>query len=88
LAILADPFTIREVHPKKKRFTLAEMYQLIGCDCVQMIGLADGRTMWMDEEAKLRDGPKRVNLLCDRLADACGRTAGGFRCGQRVDLQA
>ena len=45
----------KEVFPRnpKKGFTLDELYWLIGCSTVQAITLADGRTMWMDEEAKL-----------------------------------
>lgn len=45
----------REVLPRnpKKGFTLDELYWHIGCSTVQAISLADGRTMWMDEEAKL-----------------------------------
>ena len=48
-------------------FKLEELYQLIECDMVQMIRLADGRTMWMDEESKLRTLPPEPNHKATQL---------------------
>ena len=42
------------VHSEKENFSLEEMYSLIGCEMVQVIYLADGKVMWLDEEAKLK----------------------------------
>ena len=56
MALLIHPDgSEQEVFPRKskKGFTLDELYSLIGCTTVQAISLADGRTMWMDEEGKL-----------------------------------
>lgn len=56
MAILIDPDGSQsEVHPRnpRKGFSLEELYGLIECTTVQAISLADGRTMWMDEEGKL-----------------------------------
>lgn len=47
--------TETEVQPKNSQdFQLQELYELIECSTVEMIYLADGRTMWMDEESKLK----------------------------------
>lgn len=63
-----DESTVVPNHPSQG-FTLAELYRLIGCSTVQAIELSDGRTMWMDEEAKLRDtwfvNEKATNLLIE-----------------------
>ena len=64
------------VHPlnKKKGFSLHELYTLLHCSTVQAIALADGRTMWMDEEAKLKSGLQFVNEKATKLL----REAGGM----------
>jgi len=53
----------------KRGFTLDELYALIECTTVQAISLADGRTMWMDEEGKLGTvlfvNEKATELLLD-----------------------
>lgn len=49
--------TEEEVKPKNgKDFKLKEIYKLVGngCDMIQAIYLADYRTMFMDEESKIR----------------------------------
>lgn len=37
-------------------FSLEELREHIECDWVEMIGLPDGRSMWIDEHGKLKDG--------------------------------
>jgi hypothetical protein len=66
------------VHPlnKKKGFSLHELYTLLHCTTVQAITLADGRTMWMDEEAKLGEGPFVVNEKATKLLAEAGGMPG------------
>jgi hypothetical protein len=66
------------VRPKGATFTLEEMYAAIGggCDIVQPIALADGRTMWLDEEGKYRDGMLLVNETATRLLAEAGGIPG------------
>jgi hypothetical protein len=61
---------------QKRGFTLQELYSILDCDTVQAIQLADGRTMWMDEEAKLRDGIQFVNLKATILLAEAGGIPG------------
>lgn len=61
-----DESTVVPNHPSQG-FTLAELYRLIGCSTVQAIELSDGRTMWMDEEAKLSEGLQWVNEKATKL---------------------
>jgi len=46
--------TETQVHPANTShgFTLEELYRHIGCGIVEMVRLADGREMWLDEEGK------------------------------------
>jgi hypothetical protein len=66
------------VHPlnKEKGFSLHELYTLIHCSTVQAITLADGRTMWMDEEAKLHAGLSFVNEKATKLLAEAGGIPG------------
>lgn len=66
------------VHPlnKKKGFSLHELYTLLHCETVQAISLADGRTMWMNEEAKLKEGLQFVNEKATRLLAEAGGIPG------------
>jgi len=59
-----------------KNFTLEEMYRLIGCDMVECVTLADGRTMWLDEMGKFADPPKSVNALATILLSEAGGIRG------------
>ena len=48
-----------EVFPKNKRngFTLKEVYEIICCSMVEIVGtMNDGRLMFVDEEGKLKKG--------------------------------
>src|SRR5574344_634179 len=57
--LLKTDGTRSEVSPKNKRFTLAELYDLIGngCDTIETVGPdMDGVTMIVDEEGKMREG--------------------------------
>lgn len=44
----------QDVQPasSKKGFTLEEVYKLLGCDCVEVVGLERGMIMLIDEEGK------------------------------------
>ena len=55
-----------------KHFTVEEMYRLIGCDTVEHVMLADGRSMWLDEEGKFADPPKSVNIIATILLELSG----------------
>lgn len=57
------------VTPKTARrgFTLAELYKLTECQCVQMVPLADGRTMIVDENAKIKAEQPPNNLKATLL---------------------
>lgn len=44
--------TEQDVHPRGAAFELEEMYALIGCTTVELVGLADGRSMWLDEDGR------------------------------------
>lgn len=50
--------TIVEVKPKNGRdFQLKEMYELIGCDCIELVYPNPTQVMVVDEEGWLRDNP-------------------------------
>jgi hypothetical protein len=70
-----DESTVVPANPSEG-FTLAELYRLIGCSTVQAIELADGCTMWMDEEAKLFEGLQCVNMQATRLLAEAGGMPG------------
>jgi hypothetical protein len=86
MAILIEPSgQEREVSPPNgKRFTLEQMYQVLGhgCDIVQYIDLRGrkfrGQTghfqMWLDEEGKLRSPRQPRNEKATELF----HSAGGF----------
>jgi hypothetical protein len=61
---------------QKRGFTLQELYSIIDCNTVQAVQLADGRTMWMDEDAKLREGLQFVNLKATILLAEAGGIPG------------
>ena len=65
--------TESDVRPKGTTFALDELYALIGngCDMVEILGLPDGKTMWLDEEGKPRKG-----LRINEKATVLARTAG------------
>jgi len=62
-------------------FRLDERYSLIGCEMVQMVYLADGRTMWLDEEAKLKPERPLPNLKATRLLAEAGGMPGDIVLG-------
>jgi hypothetical protein len=69
--------TEQEVQPKDgKGFLLEEMYALIGCDTVQAVYLADERTMWLDEESKLKSPWPPVNEKATKLLAEAGGIPG------------
>lgn len=63
--------TKTEVFPKNKRkgFTLAEVYSLMSCSMVELVGpLDDGRNMLVDEEGKLKaEWINRINSEATHL---------------------
>lgn len=48
-----------------------EFYALLNCDLVQAVPLSDGRTLWIDEEGKLKPH-KRNTFASMLLLDAGG----------------
>lgn len=62
-----------EVSPKNgKDFSLEELYSLIGCELVELVQLPKGRTMWLDEEGKLKHPPKPRNSEATVLLHMAG----------------
>lgn len=82
MATLITPTSCTTVSPKdaKRGFTLQELYSLIQCTTVQLIKLADGRGMWMDEEGKFRSVIE-VNREATRLLMEAGGDPGDFVVG-------
>jgi len=68
----------QEVHPQDAAagFQLAELYRLVECDTVQAIYVGDERTMWCDEEAKLKKVLPAVNDKATRLLAEAGGLPG------------
>lgn len=50
---------IKTVKPKNKKWTLDEIYNLLGCKCIELIELSPTKSMIIDEEARLTN--KNVN---------------------------
>jgi len=72
----------RTVHPRDGRsFTLAEIYEHVGCETVELLHLADGNLLWMDEEAKLQTPRKAANLDATALLHDAGGVAWDFVLG-------
>lgn len=44
---------IKAVKPKNKKWTLEELYELIGCKFIEVIKLSPTKSMIIDEEARL-----------------------------------
>lgn len=56
----------KEVSPKNgSDFSLKELYSLIGCDCIEIVYLYDGRIMVVDESGLLNE--KELNLTASQL---------------------
>ena len=73
-----------EVQPANgENFTLQEMYDMIGCSLVQMIYLADGNIMWLDEEGKFKD-PVIRNDRATTLLEEAGGGYGDFIAGKAL----
>lgn len=60
-------------------FSLEELYQHVGCSCVQMITLYDDRIMWIDEEGKMKDKP--INTMATGMFYASGGVVGDYIVG-------
>lgn len=73
---------VREVSAKSSEegFTLEELTHWTHCEMVQAITLKDGRTMWMDEEGKLRD-VHHVNEKASQLLFQAGGIPGDYVVG-------
>ena len=73
------------VRPARGYFTLDEIYEHVGCETVEAVGLADGRTLWLDEEGKFGPtGPKARNDKATRLLVAAGGMAGDYIAGHAL----
>ena len=62
-----------------KRFTLQELYAHIECDTVELVMLADGRVMWLDENGKR--STKELNQTATDLLREAGGIPGDFVVG-------
>jgi Domain of unknown function (DUF3846) len=53
---------MRDVFPKNivEGFTLEELYELIGCDVIDIVGIADGQKMVVDDEGHLKRLPPNL----------------------------
>tara|TARA_R110000824_G_scaffold64288_3_gene168095 strand:+ start:369 stop:707 length:339 start_codon:yes stop_codon:yes gene_type:complete len=69
LVITADNHVLEAPEPKRegKYYTLKQMQEIVG-GYIEMITLADGRHMILDEEGKLKSKP--VNLIATTLAES------------------
>lgn len=67
------------VMPAKKQFTLAELYRWVDCTTVELITLADGRLMWLDEDGK--GTGKQINAEATELLRKAGGIPGDFVVG-------
>lgn len=47
--------TEKEISPEKKKFSLEELYKIIGCDLVERCNAKDGRVIIVDEEGLLKE---------------------------------
>jgi len=82
MATLFDPDgTETDVRPAAPEagFTLSEMYRLIGCETVELVTLADGRLMLLDEDGKARKRPR--NREASRLLGIAGGMHGDYVAG-------
>jgi hypothetical protein len=87
VATLLKPYGAEvEVKPSdpKKGFSLKELYSLITCITVEMITLSDGRTMWVDEEAKLKPNPHAPNRKATQLLAKAGGMPGDVVLGNAL----
>lgn len=57
--------TQTEVAPLNKIFTADELRQHVGCTYFEHVSLADGRSMWLDEDGKHLSKP--VNVEATKL---------------------
>mgnify|MGYP001588602805 CR=1 FL=1 len=69
--------TTSEVRPIDKKFTLEEMYRLIGCSTVELIRVPSRpfRQMWIDEDGRA-SGKQYNGAASALLAKLHGRTLG------------
>ncbi|HEV8189493.1 MAG TPA: hypothetical protein VGP83_17190 [Pyrinomonadaceae bacterium] len=65
-----------EVFPldPKEGFTLREIHSFLGCDCIDVVKLADGRLMVCDDDAHCKTPEPPVN----GIASALYAQAGGY----------
>ena len=78
--LIREDGTVETVAPQNGRtFSLAEMYQLIGCSLVQVIYLADGRLMWLDEEGKFKEHSRneQATILLEQAGGGFGDYVAG-----------
>lgn len=66
-----------ELRPKNasQGFTLRELYKLIDCDLVEIVSLADGRLMVVDEMGRIRVPRPPVNVKATKIYQE-GRATG------------
>ena len=59
-----------------------EFYSLLDCDLVQAIPLSDGKTMWIDEEGKLK--PHKRNTFASILLLSAGGMPDDYIAGAAI----
>jgi len=69
---------------KDRKVTLQELYKHIGCDMVQAVPLGHGRTLWCDEEAKLKDELPAINPKATRMLAQAGGIPGDVVLGNVI----
>jgi hypothetical protein len=69
------------VRPAGATFTLEELYRYVETNVVEAVRLADGRTLWCDEEAKCREPWPPANAEATRLVAEAGGIPGDIVLG-------
>lgn len=53
ILITPEGYKSRDIQPRDgKQYTLNELYEHVGCKMVELVTLANGSSMWIDEEGK------------------------------------
>ena len=89
--IIRTDGTEETIQPKDKANGFqfeGELYELLGCELIEIVHLSDGRLLLLDEEGKLPRPRKQVNEKATRLLHEAAGTPARCRCGRRRDTRA
>lgn len=64
-------------------YKLEDLYRLLGCNTVQVIYLADGRLMWIDDNGKF-DSSNLANPIPTKLLSRAGGIPGDWIAGSAL----